>query len=234
MASLALLFIVVFALNVLPAFAPPTWMVLSFVGLRHGDANAWLIAWVAASAATAGRIVLATFAHRIAGSRWVGPAMRDSLGAVAEAITRRRAASAAAFLLFAFSPLPSNMLFLAYGLTRAPLWLLALPFFIGRVVSYALAFAGGVAVGQLFEPERLGTQGWLYFVATQFATLGLVYAFTRVDWRCTRRDRRLRWLRSKAAPGSDALPQAVREHPSRSEQQAGAGDAEAERRDIGR
>jgi len=39
--------------------------------------------------------------------------------------------------LFAFSPLPSNVLFLAYGLTTAPLHLLAIPFFIGRMVSYA-------------------------------------------------------------------------------------------------
>ena len=234
MASLALLFIVVFVLNVLPAFAPPTWMVLSFVGLRHTDANVWLIAGVAAAAATAGRVLLARCAHRIADSRWVGTALRDNLSAVAETIARRRAASALSFLLFAFSPLPSNALFLAYGLTRAPLWLLALPFFVGRFVSYAAAFAGGVAAGHWFAPASLGAGSWLYFVVTQLVVLGAVWAFTRIDWRSTQRERRLRWLGSKTAPGGEALPQAVREHPARPEQQADTGDAKAERRDLGR
>ena len=41
-------------------------------------------------------------------------------------------------------------------------------------------------------------------------------------------------LASKPAPRRNALPQAVREHPSRAEQQAGTGDAKAERRDLGR
>lgn len=234
MTSLALLFTVVFLLNVLPAFAPPTWLVLSFVGLRHADTNVWLIAVVAALAATAGRMLLARCAHRIADSRWVGAALRDNLSAVAETMARRRAASALSFLLFAFSPLPSNALFLAYGLTRAPLWLLALPFFVGRFVSYAAAFAGGVAAGRWFEPQSLGAGSWLYFVVTQLTVLGAVWAFTRIDWRSTRRERRLRWLRSKPAPGGEPLPQAVREHPARREQQAGPGDSKAERRDLGR
>ena len=194
MVSLTLLFLVVFALNVVPAFAPPTWMAMSLFGFRYPDANPWLVAPVAATAATAGRIVLAHLAQRVAHSRWVGPAMRDNLAVVAEMVKRRRAASAAAFLLFAFSPLPSNVLFLAYGLTTAPLHLLAIPFFNGREVSYAAAFAGGSAVSQHVEPEMSWTGSWLYFVLSQLAMLAFVYAFTRVDWHKTRLDRRLRWL----------------------------------------
>jgi len=34
-AELVILFVVVFALNVIPAFAPPTWMALSWVGFSH-------------------------------------------------------------------------------------------------------------------------------------------------------------------------------------------------------
>ena len=135
-----LLFLVIFVLNALPAFAPPTWMVISFVGLKHPDVNPWLVALVASFGATCGRVVLARFARRIVRSRWVPPSMRDNLDTVAEMIKRRKAASVLVFLLFAFSPLPSNVLFLAYGLTRAPLRLLAVPFFIGRLVSYAGAF----------------------------------------------------------------------------------------------
>ena len=120
--------------------------------------------------------------------------MRDNMNAVAEAIKRRRATSSTAFLLFAFSPLPSNALFLAYGLTRAPLYLLAIPFFAGRFVSYLVAFAGGAALTRTFDLELSGGATLTYFVISQVASLGLVYAFTKVDWRKSWNVRRLRWL----------------------------------------
>jgi membrane protein YqaA with SNARE-associated domain len=194
MTSLLTLFLLVFLLNVLPAFAPPTWMLLSFFGLRFPDANPWWVALVAASAATSGRTVLAYFAQRISDSRWFPESMRANLGSVAEAIERRRAASSVAILLFAFSPLPSNALFLAYGLSRAPLPLLAVPFFAGRFVSYAFAFTGGAVVADQFDIEVSGRTSALYFVASQLASIVLVYVFARIDWRRSWYDRQLRWV----------------------------------------
>jgi hypothetical protein len=51
-AELATLFAVVFALNIVPAFAPPTWMALSWVGFNHPYDNAVVVALVGAVAAT--------------------------------------------------------------------------------------------------------------------------------------------------------------------------------------
>jgi len=180
---LVLLFLIVFLLNVMPAFAPPTWMALSFIGMRYPEFNPLLAALVAATAATAGRLVLARSAQTIARSAWVRPGMRDNLAALAEKIESRRSLSAAAFLLFAFSPLPSNLLFLAYGLTRAPLWLLALPFYLGRLVSYSLAFSGGVLVARQLDSQIGAAASGAYFLLSQLVVLGLLYAFTRVNWR---------------------------------------------------
>ena len=194
MTVLLLLFLLVFVLNVLPAFAPPTWMLLSFFGLRFPDGNGWSVALVAAVAATAGRSVLALLSRRITRSRWMPEAVRANLGAVAASIEKRRATSSTAFLLFAFSPLPSNALFLAYGLSGASLPLLALPFFVGRFVSYLVAFSGGAAVAERFDLDLTGRASVLYFIASQLASLALVYAFTRVDWRRSWRERRLRWV----------------------------------------
>jgi membrane protein YqaA with SNARE-associated domain len=195
-ASLAILFVTILALNVIPAFAPPTWMAMSFFGFRHPDAHPWLVAFVAASGATCGRLVLAYFAKRIVRNRWLPLSMRESLTAVAELIERRRRASAVAFLLFAVSPLPSNVVFLAYGMTGASLWLLAVPFFIGRLVSYTVAFKGGSLVAQHFESEitGAGSWAWAYFVVAQLTLLAVLYAFTKVDWRKTLAEKGLRWL----------------------------------------
>ena len=93
MISLLALFGAVLVLNVLPAFAPPTWMLLSFFGVRFPDASPWMVALVAASAATCGRCVLAAFAQRWTRSRWIPPNVRDNLRSVALTIGHRRAAS---------------------------------------------------------------------------------------------------------------------------------------------
>ena len=194
MSALPLLFVIVLVLNVIPAFAPPTWMAMSMLGFAYPDLHPWLVALVAAAAATCGRVILAHLSQRIVKSSWVPGAMRENLAAVADVIKRRRAASAITFLAFAFSPLPSNFLFISYGLTRAPLWLLALPFFIGRTISYGLAFEGGSVAFHHFGDLGGGVGVWVYFGVTQLAMLGMLYLFAKVDWRSTLAARRLRWL----------------------------------------
>jgi hypothetical protein len=43
MDAILLVFLVVLVLNVIPAFAPPTWMVFSFLGFRFPEhAGCWL------------------------------------------------------------------------------------------------------------------------------------------------------------------------------------------------
>ena len=194
MTSLFALFVLVFLLNILPAFAPPTWMLLSFFGLRFPDASPWWVAWVAASAATSGRTVLAYFAQRISASRWFPASARANLDSVARTIERRRATSSVAILLFAFTPLPSNALFMTFGLSRAPLPLLAAPFFAGRFATYALAFTGGAILADRFDIEISGGASALYFVASQLASVTLVYLFAKIDWRRSWCERRLRWV----------------------------------------
>jgi len=195
MLALSLLLLAVFILNIVPAFAPPTWMVMSFFGFRYPDANPFLVALTAAVGATCGRTVLAHGARRIAGSHLISDRMRDSLAVVAETIGRRRVASSTAFLLVAISPLPSNVLFMAYGLARARMWLLVVPFFLGRLFSYTLAFAGAAAVSRRFDVSLSDTAALVYFIAAQIAWLAGLYVFTRVDWRRTQDEHGLRWLK---------------------------------------
>lgn len=157
--------------------------------------NTALVALVGAAGATSGRMLLAHLAGRIVASRLVGRAMRDNLESVAEVIQEQRSKSIGIFFLFAFSPLPSNILFLSYGLTRAPLRLLAIPFFIGRCASYAVLFAGAAMLSGYSGSTMADWGGWLWawFVLGQVGLLGSVYAFAKIDWRRTIKERRLRW-----------------------------------------
>ena len=51
MEGIWLLFLVVFALNLLPAFAPPTWVALSFFSYKFPDTDIAMLARVGATAA---------------------------------------------------------------------------------------------------------------------------------------------------------------------------------------
>ena len=104
------------------------------------------------------------------------------------------------FLFYAFSPLPSNYLFIAYGLTTMELKLIALPFFLGRAVSYSLWGLGSSAVAQKVTIRSIENLSYVsvYFVTSQVLLLYLIYVFMRIDWRLLFTQRKLRMLPRRA------------------------------------
>ncbi len=197
MTALALLFAIVYTLNVVPAFAPPTWMVLSLVGLNYPTANALLLAITGACAATLGRITLAKLATVIVRRRFLSESARLNIDVIKNSLEHRRMAAASTFFLYALSPLPSNYLFIAYGLTALDLRLIAAPFFVGRFASYNfLIFSASTARRHLvLESTEVWSYFSVYFVASQILLLAIVYAFTRIDWRALLVERKFRWIR---------------------------------------
>lgn len=194
--ALALLFALIFGLNLIPAFAPPTWMALAFVGFQYHDTSALLLAGVGATAATLGRLTLASLSHVLIRQKLLSDAHRANIDVIKDRLERRTTLTIGLFLFYAFSPLPSNFLFIAYGLTGLPLLRVALPFFIGRLASYGFFIAGGKAVGQRFEIDSVvsGAYALAWFLGTQLLILGALYCFTRVDWKILFDHRKLVWL----------------------------------------
>ena len=197
MSSLVLLFIIVFFLNLIPAFAPPTWMVFSYLGFTSPGSNVALLALVGAGAATMGRVTLARLAHIIIRQRFLSDAKRKNIDSIREGLQGRTKLTFSVFLFYAFSPLPSNYLFIAYGLTTMQLRFIAIPFFIGRSVSYAFWGLSSSAVARHISLESDEALPYLsaYFIASQIFLMYLVYLFTKIDWRALLVDKKLRWMR---------------------------------------
>lgn len=201
MLKVFILFAIIYALNLIPAFAPPTWMVLSLIEFNYPMASPLLLAGVGATAAMFGRLTLAKLSRVIIRQRLLSVQTRENIDAIKESLEGRRALTAGVFLFYAFSPLPSNYLFIAYGLTALELKLIALPFFIGRFVSYAFwAFTASTAANHLILESGAASQYLSgYFILSQLLFLGIMYGFTKLDWRALLGDRRVRWL--KRVPG---------------------------------
>src|SRR5215470_10502903 len=103
-AGLTLLAAVVFGVNLIPAFGPPTWAVLVYVELNY-DLPSVALVLVGAAAAAAGRLVLALAFRQLRGH--VSAPRRANLEAAGEVLLGSRARSVAGLGLFALSPVPS-------------------------------------------------------------------------------------------------------------------------------
>lgn len=193
----ALLFIVVFTLNVIPAFAPPTWVTLSFIGFSMPNIPVLALASIGATAATFGRITLAKLSHTIVRGRLLDAPTCANIDAIKDGLAKRRVFTFGMFLVYAFSPLPSNYLFIAYGLTTLGLVSVAIPFFIGRFVSYSFWIATGSALGDQLDMESFESASYvgIYFIASQLLLIPVIYFFTRIDWRTAFEQKRLRWFK---------------------------------------
>ena len=195
----AAIFLIVYVLNLMPAFAPPTWMVLSLVGLNSDAVSVPVLAIVGASAATLGRLTLAKLSRAIIRSRFLSDGTRSNVDVIREQLEHRRAATVGSFFLYALSPFPSNYLFIAYGLTSLDLALIAIPFFVGRLVSYNFLVFSAAAARKHLQLDDSEAQSYfgIYFFATQVLLLVFVYVFAKIDWRILFTEKKLRWQRNK-------------------------------------
>ena len=191
-----IIFLVVLVLNVIPVFAPPTWTVMSFIAIRFNP-NIIVLAVIGAIAATLGRIVLARLSTMIVRQRFLSRGAKENIDAVKTRLESNRKLTFAVFLFYAFSPLPSNHLFIAYGLTALKLKLIAIPFLIGRVVSYTFWAFTASRVARVLSDESMATKSFFsyYFIASQLFGLLVIYVFTKIDWSVLFREKKLRWRR---------------------------------------
>lgn len=171
---------VVFGVNLLPAFGPPTWSVLAVYGLRGHLAPVALVV-LGALAAAGGRTVLA-LACRLLRSR-LSPRREANLAAAREMLTGSRRRSVAGLVLFALSPVPSAQLFEAAGLMGVSLLPVVGVFFAGRLVSYSAYVGGATALrstplGRTLSGSLTGPWG----IALQVLLLAGVVLLARVDW----------------------------------------------------
>ncbi|HWA55011.1 MAG TPA: hypothetical protein VG816_12660 [Solirubrobacterales bacterium] len=144
LAQLALAVGVVFAVNLLPAFGPPTWAVLVFFSLDF-DLPAVPLVLGGAVAAALGRFVLANGARRLRPR--LSAARVEHLDRAEATLRADRWRTLGGLALFTVSPLPSGQLFVAAGLMTVPLLPLTAAFFAGRLVSYSI-YVGAATIAE--------------------------------------------------------------------------------------
>jgi uncharacterized membrane protein YdjX (TVP38/TMEM64 family) len=170
---------VIFAVNLLPAFGPPTWALLIFLRLNLDVAVVPLVL-VGALSAAGGRMVLALAARRLRGR--LSTKRVHHLDALRDAATGHRAGTVLGLGLFALSPIPSAQLFLGAGVTGVPLRPLTAAFFMGRLVSYSLYVGAATAAEASLRPLLTQALSSPWAIAVQLLLLAAVVGLARIPW----------------------------------------------------
>ena len=151
--------------------------------------NPVYLALVGATGATAGRFIL----QRISGQfrKFVQGEQKSNLDYISSYLGKKKFGYALASFLFAATPLPSNMLFVAYGLMRARSVGLYVGFWAGRAISYYVMISISQIVLlpflDLFEDRLIG------ILVADIVGIAVVVLFA--SWGVLVRERRLRFAR---------------------------------------
>ncbi len=168
------LFFIVVIINLIPAFAPPTWALLTDAVLKW-RADPWITLVVGLVGAALGRSIMyvySTFFYK-----YVPAKKKARMEEIKQLIEKKKKGFAELVFVYSLGPLPSNFLFILGGLMELPFIPLLVGFVLGRAVSYGLAMYifGEVVKG-------LEGSGYLILPYLDAAVLILTILLIFVDW----------------------------------------------------
>lgn len=138
-------FLLVFAINVVPFLMPPTWMVLATLSFLFPQQFSLLpLIFVGAFASTLGRIVLShvgTLSRRL-----MSDERKQSMDAAGNALKSKKYGGLILTFLFALTPLPSNAYFLTLGTMNCNYFSVYAGFWLGRLISYGVTTMAAATV----------------------------------------------------------------------------------------
>ena len=187
------IFLLLIGINAAPILMPPTWIVLSSFFALDSSLDPLLLALVGATGATIGRLILKNLSSFF--RRFVGKEQKSNLDSIGNFLNRKKFGYVLTSFLFAATPLPSNMLFVAYGMMRAKSIGLYFGFWVGRLLSYYIMITISSVVLtpflELFEDKIIG------ILVADIVGIGVVVIFTCINWQALLLERKLQFVRPK-------------------------------------
>ena len=187
------IFLILIGINASPILMPPSWIVLTSFYLLDPTLNIVLLAVVGATGATIGRF----FLKRISGlfRKFVGEEQKSNLDIIGSYLNKKKYGYLIASFLFGATPLPSNILFITYGLMRAKSVGIYAGFWIGRTISYVVMIYFGNTVLtpflEMFEDRLTG------ILLIDGIGIGLIVLFACINWTVLLTQRKIKFVKPK-------------------------------------
>ena len=172
------IFFILIAVNAAPLLMPPTWIILSSFYAIDPLLDPLVLSLIGATGATIGRFFMKSVSGLF--RKFVGQEQKSNLDAIGNFLNLKRFGYIVTSFVFAATPLPSNMLFVTYGLLRAKSFGLYVGFWMGRVVSYYVMITISTVVLtpfiELFEERYIG------ILIADALGIGSIIFFTCINW----------------------------------------------------
>lgn len=187
------IFFALIGVNMSPILMPPSWIVLTSFYLLDPTLNIIFLAMVGATGATIGRY----FLKKISGlfRKFVGEEQKSNLDIIGNYLNQKKYGYVIASFLFAATPLPSNVLFITYGLMRAKSIGIYVGFWFGRVISYIIMIYFGNAVLrpflEMFEDRLTG------ILLIDGVGIGMIIIFASVNWTVLITEKKIKFVKPK-------------------------------------
>ena len=187
------IFLILIGVNASPILMPPSWIILTSFYLLDPTLNVVLLAMVGATGATIGRF----FLKRISGlfRKFVGAEQKSNLDMIGDYLNKKKYGYLITSFLFGATPLPSNVLFITYGLMRAKSASIYIGFWVGRTISYILMIYFGNAVLtpflEIFEDRLTG------ILLIDGVGIGLIILFASINWTVLITQRKIKFVKPK-------------------------------------
>ena len=187
------IFLILIGVNASPILMPPSWIVLTSFYLLDPTLNIVLLAVVGATGATIGRF----FLKRISGlfRKFVGEEQKSNLDMIGSYLNTKKHGYLIASFLFGATPLPSNILFITYGLMRAKSVGIYVGFWFGRTISYIIMIYFGNTVLtpflEMFEDRLTG------ILLIDGVGIILIILFACVNWTVLLTQRKIKFVKPK-------------------------------------
>jgi len=187
------IFLVLIGVNAAPILMPPSWIILTSFYLLDPSLNVVFLAMIGATGATIGRFVL----KKISGlfRKFVAEEQKSNLDIIGDYLNRKKYGYLIASFLFGATPLPSNMLFITYGLMRAKSVGIYVGFWFGRTISYIVMIYFGNAVLtpflEIFEDRLTG------ILLIDGVGVGMIILFASINWTILITERKIKFVKPK-------------------------------------
>ncbi|MFQ5941405.1 MAG: hypothetical protein ACE5KA_06895 [Nitrososphaerales archaeon] len=185
--------VLLLGMNISPVLMPPSWLVLASFYVAYPSLDPLYLSFIGATGATAGRFLL-TYISSI-GRRFISEQRKTSLDTIGKYLKSKRYGYFLISFIFAIGPLPSNVLFITYGIIKARTVGMFAGFWLGRVVAYFVMISISPVV---FRPFIDLFTNQIYGIIL-FDSIGIlsVLVFASIDWQKLIIDRKLVFIRPR-------------------------------------
>jgi hypothetical protein len=184
--------IVLFLVNISPILMPPNWLILSSFYALDNSMNVSVLAIVGATASTAGRFVLKQFVSKFK-NRFNNNT--SNLAVIGNYLNKKKYGYVISSFIFAVTPLPDNILFVAYGLMKAKSVGMYVGFWCGKFLALYVMLTISPAIlipfTRIFEDKLMGI-----LLADGLGIVAIII-FAAIDWNILLNEKKLRLVKPK-------------------------------------